>query len=571
MDAIASVEITTVKRALLVGVANYADKASCANLRTPAADVEAMRCALEQRECGFSVKTLVDPTRTEFASTVEEMFSSAGRGETVLLYFSGHGKGFDGLLHLCTRETSESAPDSTTVAVSDIKKYIAPAKRLVTILILDCCYSGLAMGSFKGGDVSTAVWEQLGRPSGTYIITSSSMTQPSIELHADQNSLFTKWMVKGLESWEAACAGARDVIYLRDLFDYVCKNVQKESSAQTPQYQGFGSADIPVAIARKLGAIGEMAATVAPPYLQPVRDAVDNKEAIFFLGDGIYRDGPLSSLRLIEAIGIKSTLNLRGETCLPTAAEEYQRLLDGNRARFLRNFAKIVYRQQREATQPAIYDMLARLDPPWLVLSTTHDLLLEHRLEDNNLPFVLVTHVLRDLLQDGTAPVNGKICIMRRGPQPTAEIVDADKLPDLSQDRVIYKLLGSPCFGMWRDLSPNFDPQSLDSVVVTEDDHVTFVGLLRHERTRVPTVFTLPLKRKSLVFFDLPLDSWNHRLIAAVFKERLDDLGVKQVPYAVRKSKSNIEDMFWGSMNARMIDMDSELFVRQLQAASREA
>ena len=101
-----------------------------------------------------------------------------------------------------------------------------------------------------------------------------------------------------------------------------------------------------------------------------------------------------------------------GQTCLPTVAEEFQRLLDGNRRSFLRNFAKIISRQEKEAAPPAIHDMLARLDPPWLVVSTTYDLLLERRLENENLPFVVVTHVLRDLLPDGTSPVNGKICML---------------------------------------------------------------------------------------------------------------------------------------------------------------
>ena len=85
-------------------------------------------------------------------------------------------------------------------------------------------------------------------------------------------------MVEGLESWAAARSDHRDEIYLRDLFEYVFTNVKKENSGQTPQYQGFGDADVGLAVARRLGATGEIAA-VAPPYLQPVRDAVDNKEA----------------------------------------------------------------------------------------------------------------------------------------------------------------------------------------------------------------------------------------------------------------------------------------------------
>ena len=79
----------------------------------------------------------------------------------------------------------------------------------------------------------------------------------------------------------------------------------------------------------------------------------------------------------------------------------------------------------------------------------------------------------------------------------------------------------------------------------------------------------MPLIRKSVVFLDLPLDSWNHRLIAAVLRERMETRA-KQAPYAVRKSKSPIEDMFWESLHARMIDMDLERFVRQLEHTNRE-
>ena len=570
MDAISPVETKVAKRALLVGVSAYDDQDSCPNLRTPGADVQAMKEVLEHPVCGFGVSTLVNPTRTGFASAVEEMFGKAGRGDTILLFFSGHGKGFDGL-HLCTRETRDSAPDSTSVGISDIKKYITPSKQLLTILVLDCCYSGRAMGSFKGGgDISSMVWEQLGRPTGTYIITSSSMTQPSIELSGDQNSLFTKWLVKGLKDWEAARANP-DVIYLRDLFDYVSAKVQAQNPGQTPQYQGFGSADLPVVLASKRGTVAEETVATAPPYLRAVRDAVDNNEAIFFLGDGIYRDGPLSSSQLIQDIGIESELNVRGQTCLPTAAEQFQRLLSDKRSNFLRRLEKIIRDQESQAAPPAIHNMLVNLEPPWLVVSTTHDLLLERRLESEKLPFVVVTHILRDLVPDGTSRANGKICMMRRGPQPKVEIVTADNLPDLSQDRVIYKLLGSPRFGIWRDPAAGFDPATLDTMVATEDDHVTFVGLLRNERTEVPTEFSLPFKRRSVVFLGVNLDSWNHRLIATVLRERMRKLQSDQEPYAVRKAKSPIEDLFWASLRARMIDVDPETFVSRLVAARRES
>jgi hypothetical protein len=569
MDAITPAEIKTAKRALLVGVGNYDDQASCENLRTPAADVAAMKGVLERPECGFSVTTLVDPTRTRFASAVEEMFTKAGREDTILLYFSGHGKAFDGL-HLCTKETRNSAPDSTSVGIDDIKKYIVPTKRLLTILVLDCCYAGQAMATFKGG-VSEMVWEQLGRPAGTYLMTSSSMTQPSKEMDDDTNSLFTKWFVKGLADWIAA-RDKSDFISLKQLFDYVSVKVPEQSPGQTPQYQGFGSADVPVPIARRLGtAVDPAAAAAAPPFLAAVRNAVENNQVIFFLGDGIYRDGPLSSARLIEDLSAASALPDRGQTCLPTAAEQFQRLLDDARQDFLREFEKIIREQEEEAHAPAIHEMLARIEPPWLTVSTTHDLLLERHLESRNLSFVVVTHILRELNPEGDFQTSGKICVMRRGTQPKTEIVTADHLLDLRGDRVIYKLLGSPRFGIWRDPASGFDPTTIDTVVATEDDHVTFVGLLRNEKTEVPTEFSLPFKRKSVVFLGLNLDTWNHRLIATVLRERMRKLESRQRPYAVRKSKSPIEDLFWESLQARVIDVDPEQFVRSLQGEKREA
>ena len=58
-----------------------------------------------------------------------------------------------------------------------------------------------------------------------------------------------------------------------------------------------------------------------------------------------------------------------------------------------------------------------------------------------------------------------------------------------------------------------------------------FLGLLRHEWIQLPTEFSVPLIRKSVVFLDLPLDSPHYRLIAAVLRERMEKLKAKQADY----------------------------------------
>ena len=116
-----------------------------------------------------------DPIRTKFASAIEEMFSTAGRGTRFFCIFPDMAKRSMAFT-FARRRLKTVLRILTTIGISTIKRFIVPAKRLITILVLDCCYSGLAMGTFKGGDVDTTVWEQLGRPSCTYLMTSSSMT-----------------------------------------------------------------------------------------------------------------------------------------------------------------------------------------------------------------------------------------------------------------------------------------------------------------------------------------------------------------------------------------------------------
>src|SRR5262249_25259249 len=326
-------------------------------------------------------------------------------------------------------------------------------KAKLIILIFDCCYAGKAAASFKGGDVSAHIWEELERPRGTYLITSSTATQPSLEKAGDKNSLFTKWIIRGLVNL-GANHDHDGIVHLKDLFEYVKINVGKENPKQSPQFQSYQSIEVPVEIARRVNLrvpAGDDK-TEKIPYLPAVQYAVDNKRVIFFLGDGIYGDGPLSSRQIIEAVSQKSECKMPGERSLPTATEHLQRYLSDTRRSFLCDFGEIVEQREKQTEQPAIHQMLARMDAPWLTVSTTHDLLLEHYLEDQGVPFVVVTHILQEIWvgddEDVLVP-SGRILILRRGPEQKSEIVAADSLPDLSADRVIYKVLGSPRFFGW--------------------------------------------------------------------------------------------------------------------------
>jgi hypothetical protein len=125
------------KRALLVGAAHYEHNNQWPNLRTPHADVEAMARILGAPQCGFFVTPMVDPSKQQLEIEISKLFRSAGGEDTVIFYYSGHGKiAQEGGLRLCVRETEDGELlDATAVAVPYIKNAIdhTRAKRVILV------------------------------------------------------------------------------------------------------------------------------------------------------------------------------------------------------------------------------------------------------------------------------------------------------------------------------------------------------------------------------------------------------------------------------------------------------
>jgi hypothetical protein len=565
---------TPTKHALLVGAAHYDHNNQWPNLRTPNADVEAMARVLGAPQCGFTITPMVDPSKQQLEIAISRLFRSAGGEDTVIFYYSGHGKiAQEGGLRLCVKETADGELlDATAVAVPYLKNAIDHTRAKRVILVFDCCYSGEAFGAFKGGDVSSYLADSVAQGNGKFVITSSSSTQLSIELDEDANSLFTKYWIQGLEDWEAD-TDKDDVIHLDDLFSWVKEKVLNRRPEQVPQWNGYGTSGPRIVIARKPGAVTARAtlpavAAIDPDYLEAVRESVNRKRAIFFLGDGVYGSGPLSSFELIKAIGKTARLDVTGQNCLATAAEYLERLR-AERGYFMEDLRDIVADQENQAKSPALYDMLARLDAPWFVVSTTYDLLFERKLEQSGVDFVLLTHVIRSDVPE----YNDKVLALRRGREVSTEIGATDKLLlDPRKERIIYKLLGAPGLGDWLDPSLVVDSNSIDTVVVTEGDHVTFLGDLTHKRKSVPTAIKWLFGRKTLLFLGYNLDNWHYRLVANVcLKESIEQGSHNAHPYAVRQPTSSIEKLCWQRLGATLLDFDVDSFLNHLEATTLAA
>lgn len=282
-------------------------------------------------------------------------------------------------------------------------------------------------------------------------------------------------------------------------------------------------------------------------YAQSARESLLDASCVPVIGPAVFGSGPLGVRALAHALGDRS--EGAGES-LATVAEFRERTLL-TRARFLKEFARIVGEQSAQAELPACFRLLLDLrTPPPVIVCTSYDLLLEQALQQRR--HVVVTHILRsaDNVDDG------KIVALRPDEEPV--IGTADQLKVQADELVVYRPMGSPL------LAARLDPErEMDTVVVTESDHLAFLSRLSNEHMTVPSALARLLRKQPLLFLGYSLDVWQYRLFMQVFSA----IGGRKrdVPtLAVRMPTSAMEEASWALLNAKLIPQDPNEFAREV-------
>jgi hypothetical protein len=288
-----------------------------------------------------------------------------------------------------------------------------------------------------------------------------------------------------------------------------------------------------------------------PDYFDKVHKGIVDGSCIPFLGSGVYGKGSLSAEALAKGLGGDAGAD---EGCLATAAEYRERYL-GSRTDFLDELRQVLEKRMAELTAPPpMYEMLLSAKPPPLIVSSTCDLVLEQLLEKRGKDYVLVCHVVRSYDREN----DGKILVFHGDKH---EFCVADKIPLLQgAEYIIYKPLGSPL--LHKRLDPDLD---IDTVVITESDHLLLLGRLEHELTQIPTAFYRLLQLRPLLFSGYGLDVWHYRLVMQVF-QLVQAQGRKPTnPMVVRQPASPMEEMAWQRLGADVLRMSTEGFVKRMQ------
>ena len=200
-----------------------------------------------------------------------------------------------------------------------------------------------------------------------------------------------------------------------------------------------------------------------------------------------------------------------------------------------------------------IHRLLARIPvvlrergvPYQLIVTTAFDGGIERAFADAGEALDVVTYI-------AAGPMRGRFVHSPPDAEPrTVDVPNA--YADLSLERrtVLLRLRGVA------DPSPD---RILESLVVTEDDHIDYPGASELEGA-IPVTLAARLRRSHLLFFGYDLADWNLRLVVNRLR------GGRAAPYAswaVRAAPSALELAFWRHLDVRAVEVDENAFARLL-------
>jgi hypothetical protein len=225
--------------AVLIGNSQFLPQAGLSSLASPPKDVEGLAVELQAEGRGLfdQVIPLINQNHANIAKELIRVLNKAGKHDLVLFYYSGHGKTKSNDLFLATADTEDDELLEVTALSFDLLyKWIAKSHCKKVVIILDCCYSGIAGQVFKG-DLNSQLASINANAKGTFLMTATSNDQVALDQAEGGYSLFTKYLISGLRGEADRDAGGS--ITPSELFRYVREKVIADKPDQVPKH--FGS------------------------------------------------------------------------------------------------------------------------------------------------------------------------------------------------------------------------------------------------------------------------------------------------------------------------------------------
>ena len=226
------------RRAILIGNGRYPEEKQLSPLVGPPNDVRYLAEVLENPEMGaFEIEQYIDVEHYRLLPNLEHRLAKARHDDTLLVYYSGHGKvDFRGQLCLTTLNTRLEALQTTSVPLPVLKSLIDSSPCKSILLMLDCCFSGAAAKAF----VRSTVEDQLTlvQGAGLHILTSATSIETSLEREHEVSGEvlgdFTRCIVDGIRSGEADVDNDAEIT-VTEIRRYLRGRIR----GQSPRYWGL--------------------------------------------------------------------------------------------------------------------------------------------------------------------------------------------------------------------------------------------------------------------------------------------------------------------------------------------
>lgn len=225
------------KIALLIGVTESKDHIFLHS--ATANNMAAMQRVLQDPNLGAfdQVESLINPNLETMEKALQNVFAGCGINDLALLYCSGHCIiDEEGHLYFTTSITAQDNLLATSLPASFMKNQLSLSHAERQIVILESCYSDAFAEGLSTKGVAANIHKELAER-GRTILTSSTAIQTSLDEEKNNFSLYTKYLVEGIETGAADRDGA-GLIYVRELHNYAQKKVQNVAPQMQPDIIG---------------------------------------------------------------------------------------------------------------------------------------------------------------------------------------------------------------------------------------------------------------------------------------------------------------------------------------------
>jgi S-DNA-T family DNA segregation ATPase FtsK/SpoIIIE len=235
-------------RALLIANSLYQDRMNLEDLRCPISDATRLRELLTSAKHGEydAPPSLENEKYKPIVEGLQRLLKSAKKGDTVLIYYSGHGVLDDqNYLYLAAQDTDIGHLETSSIPITTLAWMAGVSNSTDIVVILDCCFSGVA---------SDHLTRQIGKMGEggpfSYILAASAHAQRAYESPTERFSYLTKHIIGGIETGSAD-KGDDGWVDVEELFTYARDEMAREGELpQTPHLRNLRTSGTPLRIAK---------------------------------------------------------------------------------------------------------------------------------------------------------------------------------------------------------------------------------------------------------------------------------------------------------------------------------